>query len=69
MDKEAEMEITEFAELLYNFREAMTIETIKHNIESFLLANHYHILPQEKPPLLSDRKIEEHSRVMPPSHS
>jgi len=35
-----EQEITEFAEMLYNFREAMDIKTIKNNIESFLLANH-----------------------------
>lgn len=49
MDKEEEREITEFAEMLYNFREAMTIKTIKNNIESFLLANHYRKPPKEKP--------------------
>ena len=42
-----EREITEFAELLYNFREGMNIKSIKANIESFLLANHYRKLPQD----------------------
>lgn len=53
MDKE----ITEFAEILYNFREALDIKSIKANLESFLLANHYVKLPQNKPPLLSDEEI------------
>lgn len=58
MNKEALREITEFAEMLYNFREAMTIETIENNIESFLLANHYRKLPKGKPPLLGDEEIQ-----------
>ena len=50
-------EITEFAKLLYNFREAMDIETIEANIQSFLKANHYVILPEGEPQVLSDGEI------------
>jgi len=61
LDKEAlkriDQEITEFAELLYAFREASTIKTIKENITSFLLANHYAVLPEGEPPSLSDEEI------------
>ena len=38
---EEDQEITELAENLFNFRNAMDIEEIKHTIKSFLLANHY----------------------------
>lgn len=34
-----EQELTELAEMLYNFKDAMTIASIKDNIRSFLLAN------------------------------
>jgi len=40
MDDRLDRDITEFAELLYNFRDALTIKNIKENIKSFLLANH-----------------------------
>ena len=57
MDEEAMREITEFAELLYNFREAMDIKSIESSIVSFLLANHYVILPKDKPPILTNEEI------------
>ena len=61
MDKEArekiEQELTEFAEMIYNFRDAMTIRNIKENMRSFLLANHLKPIPKDKPPVLSDEEI------------
>lgn len=55
-DKElAELEITELAEVIYNFQ--MDIPTIKINIENFLLANHYRIVPELK--VLSDETLQE----------
>ncbi len=42
MTTESEMDdVTEFATILYNFRDALKISNIKANIQSFLLANHY----------------------------
>ena len=44
-----EQELTELAQMLFNFRNAMRIENIKASIESFLLANHYVKLLERKP--------------------
>ncbi len=60
---ELEQEITEFAELLYNFREALDIKTIKANIESFLLANHLIQLPKDRPD--KEKKEELVEKCMP----
>ena len=54
-----EQEITELAEMLYNFRNDLDIKAIKVNIKSFLLANHYRqldpdqSLPQNPFPIIS----------------
>lgn len=52
MDEEVQGDLTELAEILYNFGGFLDIRTIKANIESFLKANHYCQLPEGKPPLI-----------------